>query len=420
MTHYKSDFLNIMQERGFIYQCTDFDALDQLLATERVTAYTGVDPTGASMHVGHMIPSLMMHWFQKCGHRPLILVGGTTAKIGDPTGKDESRKALTAETVDANIQSLKKPFSKLVNFGDGTGDNDAILVNNADWLEKIGYTDFLRDYGRHFTINRMIGMESVKQRLDRESPLTFLEFNYMIMQGYDFLHLAREYDCRFQLSGSDQWGNVIQGVELGRRVLKKELFGLTAPLLTTSSGKKMGKTEGGAVWLNDDMLPPYDYYQYWRNTEDGDVEKFLKLFTTLPMDEIAKLGALKGAEINEAKKILAFETTKMIHGAEAAELSAKTAAEAFEQGMNAAGLPSITVSKSDLEAGISILQLYRETGLVASGGEAKRLIKGGGARMNDEKVNSEGAMVTISDLGADDAIKLSAGKKKHALVKIEA
>ena len=415
MAQYKSDFLNIMQERGFIHQCTDFENLDALLCKETVTAYCGVDPTAASMHVGHLIPYIMLRWFQKCGHRPIVLVGGCTAKIGDQKADGETRKMMTAEQIDANVASLKKSFERFFTFGDG--ETDAMLVDNSDWLEELNYISFLRDYGKHFTINRMLTMESVKQRLDRESPLTFLEFNYMILQGYDFLELYRKHNCRLQMSGADQWGNIIQGVELGRRVERSELFGLTAPLLTTASGKKMGKTEAGAVWLNPDMCSPYDYYQYWRNAEDADVGKLLRLFTELPISEIEKLEALKGNEVNEAKKILALEATKIAHGDDAANEAAETARKTFEEGSAAEGLPTIDIPRAKLDDGIPAFILLKESGLVASNGEARRLIKGGGARINDVKITSDDQTVTMADL-QDDTIKLSAGKKKHALVRV--
>ncbi len=414
---YQSEFLNIMEERGFIHQCTNFEELDKLLKTETVTAYCGVEPTGMSMHIGHLIPYIMMRWFQKCGHKPIILVGGCTAKIGDPKADGETRKMLTTAEIELNVKSLKKSFEQFFNFGDGA--TDAIMVDNSDWLEKLNYIEFLREYGQHFTINRMLTMDSVKQRLDRESPLTFLEFNYMILQGYDFLELYRRHNCRLQMSGADQWGNMIQGIELGRRTERTDLFGLTAPLLTTSSGKKMGKTEDGAIWLNPDMCSPYDYYQYWRNTEDSDVSKLLKLFTELPMTEISKLEALEGAEINEAKKILAFEATKICHGENLARQAAETAKKTFEQG-NAqdADLPSISITMSKLEVGVPAFILLKEVGLATSNGEARRLIKGGGARINDEKISSDEQSITPADIQNNNTIKLSAGKKKHALVKV--
>lgn len=414
MASHKSEFLKIMEERGFIHQCTNFEGLDSLLCTETVTAYCGVDPTGDSLHVGHMIPYLMMRWLQKCGHRPIVLIGGVTGMIGDPTGKDESRQVLTEKTIAANVESIRGFFHKILSFDKNPA--GASMVNNADWLRSLNYIDFLRDYGRHFSINRMLAMESVKQRLEREQSLSFLEFNYMILQGYDFLELYRKQKCRLQMAGADQWGNIIQGVELTRRVEQAELFGLTAPLLTTASGKKMGKTEDGAVWLNAGKLPPYGYYQYWRNTEDADVMRFLKLFTELPMEEIARLGKLKGSDINEAKKILAFEATKMCHGEKAAYDAAETARKTFEDGASAQGLPTITLPRAKLAEGIPAFVLFKDAGLAASGGEARRLIAGGGARINDEKVLDEQHLISLKDMDAHQTIKLSAGKKNHALI----
>lgn len=415
MTAYKSEFLNIMAERGFIHQCTNLEGLDALLCSETVTTYCGVDPTGDSLHVGHMIPYLMMRWLQKCGHKPIVLIGGVTGMIGDPTGKDESRQVLTEKTIQANVESIRGFFHKILSFD--ASPSSACMVNNADWLRGLNYIDFLRDYGRHFSINRMLSMESVKQRLEREQSLSFLEFNYMILQGYDFLELYRQKKCRLQMAGADQWGNIIQGIELARRIDQVELFGLTAPLLTTASGKKMGKTEEGAVWLNADKLAPYGYYQYWRNTEDADVARFLKLFTELPMDEIARLERLKGADINEAKKVLAFEATRMCHGEQAAGEAAETARKTFEEGASAEGLPTVTLPRPRLIEGVPAFILFKDVGLAASNGEARRLIAGGGARVNDRKIEDEQQIISISDLGPDGTIKLSAGKKKHALVR---
>lgn len=417
MTTFKSDFLNIMQERGFIHQCSNFDGLDAKLASGPQSAYCGYDPTGKSLHVGHMVSMMMLHWFQECGHKPYTLVGGATAMIGDPSFKDKTRPLLTREEIDANIASIKECYGSFVRYGHGA--NDAVMVNNADWILKLNYMEFLRDYGTCFTVNRMLSFDSVKLRLEREQPLTFLEFNYMIMQGYDFLHLHQTYGISLQLGGSDQWGNMINGVDLAHKKIGKELFVLTVPLLTTASGQKMGKTEGGAVWLRADMCAPYDYWQFWRNTEDADVIKFLKLFTTLPMDEIAKLEKLGGAEINEAKKILAYEATKLCHGAEAATEAAETARKTFEQGSVGDNLPTIHVSADRLAAGITVIDALRESGLVETNGEAKRLIQGGGARVNDEAVSDGGQMITAANLTADGYIKLSSGKKKHALIKIQ-
>lgn len=415
-TTYKSDFLNILEQRGFIHQCSDFDGLDQKLTEGIQSAYTGYDPTATSLHVGHMMWMMMLHWFQKSGHKPIFLSGGGTAMIGDPTFKDKTRPLLSREDIDKNIASIKRAFSRYATFGDGP--TDAILVNNADWLLKLNYMDFLRDYGTHFTINRMLSFDSVKMRLDREQPMTFLEFNYMIMQGYDFVELHRRYGTILQLGGSDQWGNMINGVELGRKKEGYSLFTLTCPLLTTASGAKMGKTEGGAVWLNADQFSPYDFWQYWRNTEDADVGRFLKLFTTMDLDEIARLEKLQGAEINEAKKILAFEVTKFCHGEDAAKEAAETARTTFEQGGAGADLPFITIDRARLDDGVPMIDLLVETGLSGSKGEARRLIEGGGARANDHSITAITHMIGSDDLTAEDYIKLSAGKKKHALIKL--
>ena len=419
----RSEFLKIMQERGFLHQCTDVEGLDKLLSAGKVTAYCGVDPTGESLHVGHMIPYLMMRWFQKCGHEPIVVIGGVTGMIGDPSGKDESRQLLTEQTIQKNADSIKGFFQKILHFDHKAGTTQtnypsAIMANNADWLRSLNYIDFLRDYGKHFSINRMLSMESVKQRLDREQSLSFLEFNYMILQGYDFLELYRTRKCRLQMAGSDQWGNIVQGIELARRIEQVELFGLTAPLLTTASGKKMGKTESGAVWLNADKCSPYDYYQFWRNTEDNDVGRFLKLFTELSLSEIEKLEKLRDSEINEAKKILAFEATRLCHGQTAAEQAAETARKTFEEGAAAEGLPTMTLSRAKLAEGIPVFVLFKDAGLAASGGEARRLIAGGGARIYDEKVENDQQVVSLSHLSAEKTIKLSAGKKKHLLIHI--
>ena len=415
MNSFKSDFLTIMQERGFIHQCSNFEGLDAKLCEGPQVAYCGYDPTGPSLHVGHMVSMMMMHWFQECGHRPLTLVGGATAMIGDPSFKDKTRPLLTREEIEKNIASIKQNFSSYIRYGDGP--LDARMVNNADWILGLNYMNFLRDYGTCFTINRMLSFDSVKLRLDREQPLTFLEFNYMIMQGYDFLHLYETYGAILQMGGSDQWGNMINGVDLTHKKKGKELFVLTVPLLTTASGQKMGKTEGGAIWLRADMTSPYDYWQYWRNTEDADVGKFLRLFTTLPIEEIKKLESLKDAEINEAKKILAFETTKMLHGETAAKLAAETARQTFEQGGVGADLPVLSLSEEVLEAGICVVDLFRQSGLVESNGEAKRLIQGGGARVNDETVHDGQQVLTLDDFTTQGYIKLSSGRKKHVLVK---
>lgn len=411
----KSDFINIMQERGFIHQHTNLEGLDQLLATESVTAYCGVDPTANSMHIGHLVPFMMMRWLQKTGHRPIALVGGVTALLADPTGKDETRPILDESDVQRNAEELQKIFSCLLDFEGKNGARPAIAVNNAQWLRNLNYIDFLRDYGKHFSINRMLSMESVRMRLERESFLSFLEFNYMIMQGYDFLELYRTHGCRLQLSGSDQWGNVLQGVELGRRVDQVELFGMTAPLLM-HAGKKMGKSEGNAAWLNPERLSPYDFYQFFRNTDDADVGQRLAIYTELPMDEVNRLKALKGTEINEAKKILAHAVTAMIHGQEQADLAAETARKTFEEGIAAEGLPTVHIERARLEQGIPAFVLFKDAGLASSGGEARRLIAGGGARVNDNKIENDSQLITVQDMNDEGCIKLSAGKKKHALV----
>lgn len=418
MTQFKSDFLNVMQERGFLHQCSNFEALDAKLAAGPVSAYCGFDPSAKSLHIGHLVPIMMMHWFQKTGNKPYTLVGGGTGMIGDPSFKDKTRPMLTVEDINNNAEAIRQNYAKFITYGNGA--NDATMLNNADWLMKLNYMEFLRDYGTFYTINRMLSFDSVKLRLDREQPLTFLEFNYMIMQGYDFLHLHRTYGIDLQLGGSDQWGNMISGVDLAHKAIGKELFVLTVPLLTTASGAKMGKSEGGAVWLNGDMCKPYDMWQYWRNVEDADVVKFLKLFTTLPMDEIARLEKLAGSEINEVKKILAFEATKLCHSEEIALAAAETARKTFEEGGVGADLPTIEVPEETLKAGISVVELLKLTGLVTSNGEARRLIEGGGARINDQAVNDAAQTTSVSDMTKDGYIKVSSGKKKHALIRLKA
>jgi tyrosyl-tRNA synthetase len=413
---YKSEFLNILDERGFIHQCSDFGALDAKLMTGVQSAYIGYDPTGPSLHVGHLYTIMMLHWFQKCGHKPISLMGGGTALIPDPTLKDKTRPLLTPENITDNIKSIQGVFSKFVTYG--SGKTDAVMVNNYDWLGKLDYIGFLRDVGMHFTVNRMLTFDSVKTRLERELPMTFIEFNYMILQGYDFVELFNRYGTILQMGGSDQWGNIINGVELGRKMKRADLFGLTAPLLTTSSGAKMGKTEGGAVWLNADMFSPYEYWQYWRNVEDADVSRLLRVFTTLPMDEIRKLEALQDSEINEAKKVLAFEATKLCHGEQAALDAAETARKVFEQGGVGDDLPVIMIDGTRLSAGVPVIDLFVEAGLAASKGEARRLIQGGGAKLNDNKIENDSATAFSTDLTVEGHIKLSAGKKKHALVKV--
>jgi tyrosyl-tRNA synthetase len=417
MTTYKSEFLNILTERGFIHQCSDFAGLDKKLTEGVQSAYIGYDPTGPSLHVGHLYTIMILHWFQQAGHKPISLMGGGTALIPDPTLKDKTRPLLSPEDINKNIESIKSVFSKFVKYG--SGPTDAIMVNNYDWLSGLEYIGFLRDVGMHFTINRMLTFDSVKMRLDRELPMTFIEFNYMILQGYDFVELHKRFGTVLQMGGSDQWGNIINGVELGRKMNRAELFGLTAPLLTTASGGKMGKTEGGAVWLNADMTSPYDYWQYWRNVEDGDVVRLLKIFTVLPMDEIRKLETLQGSEINEAKKILAHEATKLCHGETAALDAAATAQKVFEQGGVGDDLPTIYIEQAILNHGIPVTDLFVQAGLAASKGEAKRLIEGGGAKCNDMPINTISAIIGISEMRDQDHIKLSAGKKKHALIKLK-
>ena len=411
MSQFKSDFLNILSERGFIHQISDPDALDAQAKAGAITGYIGFDATATSLHAGSLVQIMMLRWMQKTGHNPIALMGGGTTKIGDPSFKDESRKMLSVEQIAHNLAGIRQVFTKFLTFGDGP--TDARMVNNADWLDHLNYIDFLRDYGVHFTINRMLSFDSVKLRLDREQPLTFLEFNYMILQGYDFLELSRRHNCVLQMGGSDQWGNIVNGIELGRRCDQKQLFALTSPLLTTSSGAKMGKTASGAVWLNADLLSPYDYWQYWRNSEDADVTRFLKLYTEMPLAEIARLGALGGSEINDAKKILATEATAMLHGRAVADEAAETARRTFEEGQSAAGLPTLEL---DLDAGTGLLAACVAAGFASSNGEARRSIQGGAIRVNDQAVSDEKLTLTRALL-TDGVIKLSMGKKKHVLVK---
>lgn len=413
---YTSDFLKTLDERGFIAQCTDGEALDAAAQDGIITGYIGYDCTAPSLHVGNLISILMLRRLQQAGHRPIVLIGGGTTKVGDPSGKDESRQMLTQEKIEENKKTIKATFERFLTFGDGP--SDAIMVDNDDWLSQLNYIDFLRDYGRHFSVNRMMSFESVKLRLEREQPLSFLEFNYMILQAYDFLELNRRYDCTLQMGGSDQWGNIVNGIELTRRTDQNTVFGLTTNLLTTSSGAKMGKTAQGAVWLNDDMLPVYDYWQFWRNTEDADVGRFLRLFTELPLDEIARLENLDGAELNEAKKILATEATAMCHGRAAAEKAEATALETFEGGGTSADLPSVDVDASQLAEGLGVLQAFVMADLAKSNGEARRLVQGGGAKVNDAPQNDHAAVLTQADI-VDGAIKLSFGKKRHVLLKIK-
>ncbi len=410
----KSEFLQEATERGFVFQCTDTEALDTALRDGTVTAYIGFDCTADSLHVGSLVQIMILRLLQRHGHRPLVLMGGGTTRIGDPSGKDESRQLLTDEQIAANMAGIRRCFDPFLRFGDGP--TDAIMANNDDWLSKLGYIPLLRDVGTHFTVNRMLSFDSVRIRLEREQPLTFLEFNYMILQSYDFRELNRRYGVTLQIGGSDQWGNIVCGMELTRRTDGRAVHGLTTPLITTASGTKMGKSAQGAVWLTADRLSPYDYWQFWRNTEDEDVGRFLRLFTDLPLPEIARLETLDMAEINEAKKLLATEATRLAHGTAAAAAAAETARRAFEQGEAADTLPGVDVPRGELEAGIPAFRLFTIAGLAASNGEARRLIRGGGARINDVPVTDEGRAVTAADLH-DNAIKLSAGRKQHRLVR---
>ncbi len=414
MAKRNSEFVQTVMERGFIQDCSDIDALDDLASHEIVTAYIGFDCTATSLHAGSLLPIMLLRWLQQTGHQHLVLMGGGTTKVGDPSGKDESRKLLTTSQINENLTSIKSIFSKYLTFGDDP--NGAIMANNSDWLDELNYIEFLRDYGAHFTINRMLKFDSVKLRLDREHPLTFLEFNYMILQAYDFLELSRRYNCRMQMGGSDQWGNIINGVELGRRVDQVPLLGLTSPLLTTASGAKMGKTSAGAVWLNEDLTSSYEFWQYWRNTEDADVGKFLRLFTELPLSEIARLESLEGAELNEAKKILATNVTALCHGSAAADAAKLTAQETFESGGAGIDLPTVEITSGNLKQGIAAFELFHQAGLATSKGEARRLIKGGGAKINDAAVSNEMQKIGASDVNAEGYIKLTAGKKRHVLV----
>ncbi|GGE43844.1 tyrosine--tRNA ligase [Agaricicola taiwanensis] len=416
MTAHRSDFLRILSERGFIHQMSDEAGLDAAAAQSGFSGYIGFDATATSLHVGSLMQIMALRWLQKTGGRPIALMGGGTSRIGDPSFKDEARKLLSDEQIEENLQGIRKVFATYIDFGDGP--NDALMVNNADWLCDLNYLDFLRDYGRHFSVNRMLSFDSVKLRLDREQSLSFLEFNYMILQAYDFTELYRRYGCRLQMGGSDQWGNIVNGIDLGRRTDNAELFALTTPLLTTASGGKMGKTANGAIWLNADLLGPYEFWQYFRNTEDADVVRFLKLYTELPLDEIARLGALGGAEINEAKKILATEVTALLHGRAAAEEAAATARTTFEEGALSANLPTIEIARGELVEGIGVLAAFAEkAGLVASNGEARRQVKGGGLRVNDIVIADERAVLTQADLTGEGVIKLSLGRKKHVLLK---
>jgi tyrosyl-tRNA synthetase len=415
MSAFKSDFMNILQERGFIHQCSDFEGLDALAAKGEATAYVGYDCTAPSLHIGNFLSMMMLYWLQRSGNKPITLMGGGTTMVGDPSGKDETRAIRTVAEIEANKQSIRGVFAKVLRYGDGA--RDAVMLDNAEWLTKLNWIEMLRDIGRHFSVNRMLTMDSVRLRLEREHEMSFIEFNYMVCQAYDFVELSRRTGCRLQMGGSDQWGNIINGVELGRRMGTPQLFALTTPLLTTASGEKMGKTAKGAVWLNADQFSPYDFWQYWRNTEDADVAKFLKLFTILPIGEIEKLAALEGSEINEAKKALATEATALLHGRAEAEKAAETARTTFEQGAIAENLPTVEITKSELDAGLGVLTAFVRAELVASNGEARRQIKGGGLRVNDVPVTDEKMVLTMANLTSEGVIKLSLGRKRHVLLR---
>ena len=406
MSAYKSDFLNVLAERGFIHQVSEPDILDARAKAGPITGYIGFDCTASSLHVGSLLPIMILYWLQQTGHRPIALMGGGTTRVGDPSGKDETRRVLTDEVIAENLKGIRAVFAKFLRF-EGAG-GSAVMANNADWLNKLNYIDFLRDVGRHFSVNRMLSFDSVKLRLDRQQELSFLEFNYMVLQAYDFVELNKRYGCILQMGGSDQWGNIVNGIDLGRRMLNAQLFALTTPLITTSSGAKMGKTAAGAVWLNPDLVSPYDYWQYWRNTEDGDVARFLKLFTVLPLDEIARLSALKGNEINEAKKVLATEATALVHGRASAEQAAETARKTFEEGAPAETLPTVRI-----ENGTGILNAAVATGAVSSTSEARRQIKSGGIKLNGVVVSDERTVLTDDNATPEGVHVLSFGKKRH-------
>jgi tyrosyl-tRNA synthetase len=415
MSAYKSDFLNVLASRGFIHQVSEPEALDALARQSTIAAYIGFDCTAPSLHVGSLLPIMLLYWLQQTGHRPIPLMGGGTTRVGDPSGKDESRRLLTDQTIEENLKSIRVTFGRFLRFGDGK--TDAVMANNADWLNGLNYIDFLRDIGRHFSINRMLSFDSVKLRLERQQELSFLEFNYMILQAYDFVELFRRYGCVLQMGGSDQWGNIVNGIDLGRRLHNAQLFALTSPLITTSSGAKMGKTAAGAVWLNADQVSPYDYWQYWRNTEDADVARFLKLFTVLPLDEIERLAALKGAEINEAKKVLATAATALVHGEAAADEAAASARTTFEEGGLGSSLPTVEVPRAELKAGIGVLAAFVKAGLAASNGEVRRAIANNAILVNDIRVTNDKATIGEAEVTADGVVKLSLGRKRHVLLK---
>ena len=415
MSTYKSDFLNVLAARGFIHQVSEPDVLDALAREKAITAYIGFDCTAPSLHIGSLLPIMLLYWLQQTGHRPIALMGGGTTRVGDPSGKDESRRLLTDEMINENLKGIRAIFDKFLKFENAGG--NAVMANNADWLNTLNYIDFLRDVGRHFSINRMLSFDSVKLRLDRQQELSFLEFNYMILQAYDFVELYRRYGCVLQMGGSDQWGNIVSGIDLGRRLENAQLFALTAPLITTSSGAKMGKTAAGAVWLNADLVSPYEYWQYWRNTEDADVERFLKLFTVLPLDEIARLAALRGQDINEAKKVLATEATALVHGRAAAKEAATTARTTFEEGGLGANLPTVEVPRGEVSSGLGVLAAFVKAGLAASNGEVRRAIANNAILVNDVRVTSDKAVIGEADVTPEGVVKLSLGRKRHVLLK---
>jgi len=415
MSTYKSDFLNVLAARGFIHQVSEPEALDALAREKAITAYIGFDCTAPSLHVGSLLPIMLLYWLQQTGHRPIALMGGGTTRVGDPSGKDESRRLLTDEAINDNLKGIRAIFSKFLKFDDAGG--SAVMANNADWLNTLNYIDFLREVGRHFSINRMLSFDSVKLRLDRQQELSFLEFNYMILQAYDFVELYRRHRCVLQMGGSDQWGNIVNGIDLGRRLHNAQFFALTAPLITTSSGAKMGKTAAGAVWLNPDLVSPYEYWQYWRNTEDADVERFLKLFTVLPLDEIARLAALRGQDINEAKKVLATEATALVHGPLAAEEAAATARTTFEEGGLGANLPTVEVPRAEISGGLGVLAAFVKAGLAGSNGEVRRAIANNAILVNDVRVTSDKAVIGEADVTPEGVVKLSLGRKRHVLLK---
>jgi tyrosyl-tRNA synthetase len=411
----KSDFLKILTERGFIHQTSDLEGIDALASKGELVAYVGYDCTAPSLHVGSLISIMMLHWLQQTGNKPIVLMGGGTTRVGDPSGKDETRQMRTIDEIEANKQGMQRVFAKLIDFGEAK--TDAAMVDNAEWLAPLNYIEFLRDVGRHFSVNRMLSMDSARLRLEREQELSFIEFNYMLLQSYDYVELNRRYGCNLQMGGSDQWGNIVMGIDLGRRMGTEQLFALTCPLLTTASGAKMGKTAQGAIWLNEEQLSAWDYWQFWRNTEDADVGRFLRLFTTLPMNEVARLEALSGAEINDAKKVLATEVTALMHGREKAEQAAETARQTFEAGALSTDLPTVEIAKAELEEGLGVLTAFVRAGLAASNGEARRHIKGGALRVNDAQVPDDRAQVGPGDLTEEGVIKLSMGKKRHVLLK---